>query len=380
MILTDEQIQIQGMVRDFARDKILPGAEARSRESRFPRAELDAMAELGLLGMLVPDEFGGAGLGYLSFVLAMEEIAAADGALSTILSVHSTPASTAILKFGSVQQKAEWLPKLTSGQIIGAFALTEPGAGSDAAALKTKAVRDGDGWIINGSKQFITSGKNGGMTIVFAVTDAAAGKKGISAFLVPPSTKGYVVTKIEDKMGQESSDTCALAFEDMRVPATAMLGAEGEGYKIALSNLEGGRLGIAAQSIGMARAAYEYALAYAQERKSFEKNIFDHQAVSFALSDMATKIEVARAMLHHTAALRDAGMPCTKEACMAKLFASEMAERVIHSAIEILGGYGYLSDYPLERIYRDARVCSIYEGTSNIQKLIIAREIAKGAA
>lgn len=380
MILTDEQIQIRDMVRDFAQHKIAPGADERSREFRFPREELSAMAELGLLGMLVPEDFGGAGLGYVPFVLAMEEIAAADGALSTIISVHSTPSSTAILKFGNTQQKAEWLPKMTSGEVIGAFALTEPGAGSDAAALKTKAVRDGGGWVINGSKQFITSGKNGGVTIVFAVTDPAGGKKGISAFLVPTDTKGYAVAKIEDKMGQSASDTCALSFEDMRVPASAMLGAEGEGYKIALSNLEGGRLGIAAQSIGMARAAYEYALSYAQERESFGKPIFDHQAVSFALSEMATKIEVARQMLHHTAALRDAGMPCTKEACMIKLFASEMAERVIHGAIEILGGYGYLSDYPLERIYRDARVCSIYEGTSNIQKLIIAREISKGAA
>lgn len=380
MILTDEQTQIRDMVRGFARDKIASGADSRSREACFPREELSAMAELGLLGMLVPEEFGGAGLGYLAFVLAMEEIAAADGALSTILSVHSTPVSTAILKFGNAQQKQHWLPKLAGGEIIGAFALTEPGAGSDASALRTKAVRDGDEWIINGSKQFITSGRNGGVTIVFAVTDPAAGKKGISAFLVSPDTKGYIVAKEEDKMGQQSSDTCALAFEDMRIPQQSMLGGEGEGYKIALSNLEGGRLGIAAQSVGMARAAYEYALNYAQERQSFGKSLFDHQAISFSLSEMATKIEVARQMLHHTAALRDAGLPCTKEACMTKLFASEMAERVIRDAMEVLGGYGYLSDYPLERIYRDARVCSIYEGTSNIQKLIIAREIAKEAA
>lgn len=281
MILSEEQTQIRDMVRDFAKSEIVPGADARSRECRFPRDELNAMAELGLLGMLVPEDFGGAGLGYMAFVLAMEEIAAADGALSTILSVHSTPVSTAILKYGSEVQKKEWLPRLTSGEIIGAFALTEPGAGSDAAALKTKAVKDGNDWIINGSKQFITSGKNGGVTIVFAMTDPAAGKKGVSAFLVPVDTKGYIVSKVEEKLGQHSSDTCSLVFEDMRVPAANMLGGEGEGYKIALSNLEGGRLGIAAQSIGMARAAYEYALGYAQERTSFGKAIFEHQAVAF---------------------------------------------------------------------------------------------------
>lgn len=380
MILSEEQIQIRDMVRDFARDKITPGADTRSREAHFPHTELAAMAELGLMGMLVPEEYGGSNTGYLSFVLTMEEIAAADGALSTILSVHSTPVSTALLKYGSAQQKEYWLPRLTGGEIIGAFALTEPGAGSDAASLKTKAIRDGDGWILNGSKQFITSGKHGGLTIVFAVTDPAAGKKGMSAFLVPTDTKGYIVSKVEEKMGQNSSDTCSLVFEDMHLPDEALLGEEGEGYKIALANLEGGRLGISAQSIGMARAAYEYALLYAQERESFGKKIFDHQAVAFTLSDMATQIEVARQMLHHTASLRDAGLSCTKEACMAKLFASEMAERVIREAMKILGGYGYLAEYPLERIMRDASVCSTYEGTSNIQRLIIGREILKDAA
>jgi hypothetical protein len=380
MILSDEQTIIRTMVRDFAQQTIAPGSDARSREARFPKEELAAMAELGLLGMLVPEELGGTGAGYISFVLAMEEIAAADGALSTILSVHSTPVSTAIVKFGNEAQKKEWLPKLTAGTIIGAFALTEPGAGSDAAALRTKAVKSGSDWVLNGSKQFITSGKNGGLTIVFAVTDPAAGKKGISAFLVPTDTKGYIVSKVEEKLGQHSSDTCSLVFEDMRISAENMLGAEGEGYKIALSNLEGGRLGIAAQAIGMARAAYDYALKYAQERETFGKKIFDHQAVAFTLSDMATQIEVARQMLHHTASLRDADLPCTKEACMAKLFASEMAERVIREAVKVLGGYGYLADYPLERILRDASVCSIYEGTSNIQRLIIGREIVKDAA
>lgn len=379
-MFSSEQTMIRDMVRELAQQKIAPGAESRSREARFPKEELRAMAELGLLGMLIPEEWGGANSGYLSFVLAMEEIAAADGAVSTIMSVHSTPVSTALLKYGNDVQKEKWLRKLSGGEIIGAFALTESGAGSDASAMRTKAVKEGGDWIINGSKQFITSGKNGGLTIVFSVTDPAAGKKGISAFLVPTDTKGYVVAKVEEKMGQHASDTCALVFEDIRIPAANMLGSEGEGYKIALANLEGGRLGIAAQAIGMARAAYEYALNYAQERESFGKKIFDHQAVGFALADMATQIEVARQMLHHTARLRDAGMPCTKEACMAKLFASEMADRVIREALQVLGGYGYLADYPLGRILKDASVCSIYEGTSNIQRLIIGREIIKGVA
>ncbi len=378
MILTDEQIMIRDTVRNFARSSVLPDAEKRSKNRTFPKDILNEMATLGLLGMLVPEEYDGSASGYLSFTLAMEEIAAADGALSTIMSVHSTPCTTALIKFGNDDQKERFLKPMARGEFIGAFALTEAGAGSDAAALKTKAVRDGDEWIINGAKQFITSGKNGGMTLVFAVTDASAGKKGISAFLVPTDTKGYSVSKIEEKFGQHASDTCALNFDDMRIPAANMLGAEGEGYKIALSNLEGGRLGISAQAIGMARAAYEYALSYAQERETFGKPILQHQSVGFKLADMATQIELARTMLHHVANLRDHILPCTKEACMVKLFASEMAEKVIHDAMQILGGYGYLDDHPLARIYADARVCSIYEGTSDIQRLVIGREILKG--
>jgi alkylation response protein AidB-like acyl-CoA dehydrogenase len=266
---------------------------------------------------------------------------------------------------------------MARGEWIGAFALTEPGAGSDASAMTTRAVRDGDDYIINGAKQFITSGKNGHVTIVFAVTDPAAGKRGISAFIVPTTTPGYSVARVEEKMGQHSSDTCALVFSDMRIPVTNRLGDEGQGYAIALANLEGGRLGIAAQSIGMARAAYDAALQYAQDRKTFGEKLIDHQAVAFKLADMATQIEVARQMLHHTARLRDAGVPCKKEACMAKLFASEMAEKVIHDAIQIHGGYGYLKDFPLERLYRDCRVSTIYEGTSDIQRMVIAREIVK---
>ena len=377
MILSDEQEMIRDMVRDFAQAQILPGAQDRSKNRTFPKDQIKQMAELGLLGMLVPEEFGGSASGYLSFVLAMEEIAAADGALSTILSVHSSPCTTALVKFGNDDQKQRFLKPMARGDFIGAFALTESGAGSDASAISTRAVKDGNDWVINGSKQFITSGKNGGMTLIFAVTDPKAGKKGISAFLVPTGTPGYSVSKIEEKFGQHASDTCALSFDDMRIANENMLGAEGEGYKIALSNLEGGRLGISAQAIGMARAAYEFALEYAKERTSFGKPLTQHQALQFRLSDMATKIEMARVMLHHVAALRDADMPCTKEACMIKLYASEMAEEVIREAMQVLGGYGYLEDYPLARIYADARVCSIYEGTSDIQRLVIGREILK---
>lgn len=375
-MLNEELSLIQTTVRDLAHGQIAPGAASRDRDHTFPKAELAAMAELGLLGMLIPEEWDGAEAGHLAFVLAVEEIAAADGALSTILSVHTSPSSTCILKYGTDAQKEKFLKPMARGEMIGAFALTEPEAGSDASAMKTRAVKDGDHYIINGTKQFITSGKNGHITIVFAVTDPAAGKKGISAFIVSQETPGYIVARVEEKMGQNSSDTCALGFENMRVPAANLLGEEGQGYGIALANLEGGRLGIAAQSIGMARAAYEAALQYAQDRKSFGKKLMEHQAVAFKLADMAMQIEVARQMLHHTARLRDATIPCKKEACMAKLFASEMAEKVIHDAIQIHGGYGYLKDFPLERIYRDCRVSTIYEGTSDIQRLVIAREIA----
>jgi alkylation response protein AidB-like acyl-CoA dehydrogenase len=377
-MLIEEQKLIQTMAHDLARDKIAPGAAVRDRDAIFPKDELRAMADLGLLGMLIPEDYDGSGTGYLSFVLAIEEIAAADGAISTIMSVHSSPSSTCILQSGSDIQKENFLKPMARGDMISAFALTEPGAGSDASAMTTRAVRDGHDYIINGTKQFITSGKNGQVAIVFAVTDPDAGKKGISAFIVPTDTPGYHVARVEEKMGQHSSDTCALNFDNMLISSENRLGEEGQGYAIALANLEGGRLGIAAQSIGMARAAYEAALQYAQERKTFGVTLMNHQAVAFKLADMAMQIEVARQMLHHTARLRDAQIPCKKEACMAKLFASEMAERVIHDAIQIHGGYGYLKDFPLERIYRDARVSTIYEGTSDIQRMVIAREIVKG--
>lgn len=373
MLLTDTQEQIRDAVRDFAQERLAPGAAKRDREHAFPRAELTEMGELGFLGMLVPEEWGGSDLGMVAYALALEEIAAGDGACSTIVSVHSSVGCVPILRFGTEDQKRRFLPKMASGDWIGGFALTEPQAGSDASALKTRARLDGDHYVIDGSKQFITSGKNGSVVIVFAVTDPTAGKKGISAFIVPTDTPGYEVMTVEHKLGQHSSDTCALAFTNMRVPVENRLGAEGEGYKIALANLEGGRIGIAAQAVGMARAAFEAARDYAKERITFGKPIAEHQAVAFRLADMATKIETARQMVLHAAALREAGKPCLTEASMAKLVASEMAEEVCSAAIQIHGGYGYLADYPVERIYRDVRVCQIYEGTSEVQRLVIAR-------
>lgn len=373
MLLSDTQEQIRDAARQFVQERLAPGAAARDREHAFPRAELAEMGELGFLGMLVPEEWGGSNLGTVAYALALEEIAAGDGACSTIVSVHSSVGCVPILRFGTEEQKKRFLPKMAAGEWIGGFALTESQAGSDASALKTRARRDGDHYVIDGSKQFITSGKNGSVVIAFAITDPSAGKKGISAFIVPTDTPGYEVVSVEHKLGQHSSDTCALAFTNMRIPVENRLGDEGQGYKIALANLEGGRIGIAAQSVGMARAAFEAACAYAKERITFGKPIIEHQAVAFRLADMATKIETARQMVLHAAALREAGKPCLTEASMAKLVASEMAEQVCSAAIQIHGGYGYLADYPVERIYRDVRVCQIYEGTSDVQRLVIAR-------
>ncbi|MCM2477565.1 acyl-CoA dehydrogenase [Rhizobium sp. CG5] len=375
MLLDDLQEQIRDTVRDFATNRLAPGAAARDRNSAFPRAELTELGELGFLGMLVTEEYGGSETGTVAYALALEEIAAADGACSTIVSVHSSVGCVPILRFGTEDQKARFLPKMASGEWIGGFALTEAQAGSDASALRTRARLDGDHYIIDGSKQFITSGKNGKVIIVFAVTDPEAGKKGISAFIVPTETPGYNVVSVEHKLGLHGSDTCALAFDGMRIPVENRLGAEGEGYRIALANLEGGRIGIASQAVGMARAAFEAATAYAKERKSFGKAIIEHQAVGFSLADMATQIEAARQLVLHAASLRDAGRPCLTEASMAKLFASEMAEKVCSAAIQVHGGYGYLADYPVERIYRDVRICQIYEGTSEVQRLVIARQL-----
>jgi len=376
MIATEEQQLIRDTARSFARERLAPNAAAWDRDHHFPADVLAEMGQLGFLGMVVPHDWDGAGTDYVSYAMAVMEVAAGCGAVSTIMSVHNSVGCMPILAYGTEAQKERFLKPMARGEKIGCFCLTEPEAGSDAASIKTRARKDGDFYVINGAKQFISSAKNGHVAIVFAVTDPAAGKKGISAFIVPTDTPGFTVVRVEDKLGQHLSDTCQLAFEDMRVPAANLLGREGEGLKIALANLEGGRLGIAAQSVGMARSAFDHALAYARERKQFGKPIIEHQAVAFRLADMATSIEVAEQMVLHVASLRDAGRPCLKEASMAKLFASEAAERVCSDAIQIHGGYGYLADFPVERIYRDVRVCQIYEGTSDIQRLVIARSLA----
>ena len=374
-MLTPEQTLIRDIARSFAREKLLPYAEKWSRERAVPRDALREMGELGFLGMLVPEDFGGADVGQVAYTLALEEIAAGDGACSTIMSVHNSVACLPILRFGTDAQKQKYLGPLARGEMIGGFALTEPQAGSDASNLKTRARRDGDHWVLSGSKQFITSGKTAGVLIVFAITDPDAKKNNMSAFIVPTDLPGFEVVRVEAKLGQHASDTCQIAFNDMRLPADLLLGKEGEGYGIALSNLEGGRIGIAAQAVGMARAAFEAARDYARERTAFGKTIIEHQAVAFRLADMKTQVSVAREMVLCAARKREAGEPCLTEACMAKLFATEMAERVCSDAIQTFGGYGYLEDFPVERIWRDVRVCQIYEGTSDVQRIVIARDL-----
>lgn len=372
-MLTQDQTLIRDAVRAFVQEQIWPHAARWDKEHHFPKDVHRGLAELGCYGICVPEAWGGAGLDYTTLAVVLEEIAAGDGGTSTVISVTNCPVNAILMAYGNEEQKRQWLTPLAQGQMLGAFCLTEPHVGSDASALRTTATKDGDHVVINGDKQFITSGQHGDVAIVIAVTDKAAGKKGMSAFIVPTNTPGYVVARLEDKLGQHSSDTAQIRLEHCRIPASHRIGREGEGYKIALSALEGGRIGIAAQSVGMARSAYECALNYAKQRESFGQPIFNHQAVSFRLAEMATQIEAARALVMHAAALRDAGQPCLKEAAMAKLFASEMAERVCSDAIQVHGGYGYVSDFPVERIYRDVRVCQIYEGTSDIQKIIIAR-------
>jgi alkylation response protein AidB-like acyl-CoA dehydrogenase len=376
MEASETQALIRDTARDFARTRLAPGAAMRDRESRFPAAEIAEMGALGFMGMLVPDEWGGTGADHVAYAMAIEEVAAADGACSTIMSVHNSVVCMPVLRFGDVAQKERFLRPLARGAMLGCFCLTEPQAGSDASALQTRARRDGDHWVLDGTKQFVTSGARADLAIVFAVTDPAGGKRGISAFLVPTSSPGWAVARLEDKLGQRASDTAQIRLDGVRVPADMMLGAEGEGYRIALANLEGGRIGIAAQAVGMARAAHEAALAYAKERHSFGQPLVAHQAVAFRLADMATRIAAARLLVLDAARKRDAGAPCLTEASMAKLFASEIAEKVCSDAIQIHGGYGYLADFPVERIYRDVRVCQIYEGTSDIQRLVIARALA----
>lgn len=377
MILSEQHQMIRDALREFAQQQLQPHAATWDRERRFPREALQQLAQLGAFGIAVPEADGGAGLDYLALALVIEEIAAGDGGTSTVISVNNCPVCSIGMSYADEAQKTQWLRPLARGDMLGAFALTEPHAGSDASALRTSARRDGDYYVLNGVKQFITSGKNADVCIVMAVTDKAAGKRGISAFWVPTNTPGYVVARVEDKLGQHSSDTAQILLEDCRVPAANRIGAEGMGYKIALSGLEGGRIGIAAQAVGMARAAFEAALAYAKDRESFDRPLFDHQAVQFRLADMATQIEAARQLVWHAASLKDAGVPCLKEAAMAKLYASEMAEKVCSDALQIHGGYGYLADFPVERIYRDVRVCQIYEGTSDIQKILIGRSLAQ---
>ena len=376
MLLNQDQEMIRDALRDFVREQITPHAARWDKEHEFPKDVHQGLAALGAYGICVPEELGGAGLDYVSLALVLEEIAAGDGGTSTVISVTNCPVNAILMKYGNAGQQEQWLRPLAQGQMLGAFCLTEPHVGSDASALRTTAVRDGGDYVINGVKQFITSGKNGDVAIVIAVTDKAAGKKGMSAFIVPTRNPGYQVARLEDKLGQHSSDTAQINFENCRIPAANLIGAEGEGYRIALSALEGGRIGIAAQSVGMARAAFECALQYSKERESFGQPIFNHQAVGFRLAECATQIEAARQLIWHAASLRDAGLPCLKEAAMAKLFASEMAERVCSAAIQTLGGYGVVSDFPVERIYRDVRVCQIYEGTSDVQKILIQRALA----
>ncbi len=376
MLLSEDHIAVQDAVRSYVQAEIAPHAAAWDKGHHFPAAQLKGLAALGCYGVAVPEAWGGAGLDYLALSLILEEVAAGCGATSTVISVNNCPVCSILMAYGNDDQKERFLKPLARGDMLGAFCLTEPHVGSEAGGLKTTAVRDGNDYVLNGVKQFITSGKNGDVAIVMAVTDKAAGKKGISAFIVPTKTPGYTVARIEDKLGQHASDTAQILFENCRVAAANLLADEGMGLKIALSGLEGGRIGIASQAVGMARAAFEAALAYSKVRTSFGQPIFQHQAVQFKLADMATQIEVARQMIHHAAALKDAGRPCLKEAAMAKLFASEMAERVCSDAIQVHGGYGYVSDFPVERIYRDVRVCQIYEGTSEVQKILIGRALA----
>ena len=376
MLLSEDHIAVQDAVRAYVQDRIAPKAAEWDKSHHFPKAELKGLAELGCYGVAVPTEYDGAGLDYLALALIIEEIAAGDGATSTIVSVTNCPVCSILIAWGSEAQKQLWLKPLARGEMLGAFCLTEPHVGSEAGGLKTTAVKDGGDYVLNGVKQFITSGKEGDVAIVMAVTDKAAGKKGISAFIVPTATPGYTVARLEEKTGQHASDTAQILFDNCRVPAASLIGEEGQGLKIALSGLEGGRIGIASQSVGMARAAFDAALAYSKQRESFGKPIFEHQALQFRLADMATEIEVARQMIHHAASLKDAGRPCLKEAAMAKLFASEMAERVCSAAIQIHGGYGYVTDFPVERIWRDVRVCQIYEGTSDVQRILIGRALA----
>ena len=374
-LYTEDQRMIRDAARAFATEMLAPNAAQWDHDAHLPDAIVAQLGELGLLGMIVPQELGGSYTDYVAYALAMEEVAAGDAACATMMSVHNSVGCGPILGFGTPVQKDRWLADMAAGRVIGAFCLTEPQAGSEANNLRTRAeLRDGK-WVLNGAKQFVTNGQRAGVAIVFAMTDPEAGKRGISAFLVPTDTPGFIVGKPEKKMGIRASDTCPITFENCAIPEENLLGNRGEGLKIALSNLEGGRIGIAAQALGIARAAFDKARRYAGERVQFGKPIAEHQAIQQKLADMATQINAARLLVHHAAKLRTAGLPCLSEASQAKLFASEMAERVCSDAIQIHGGYGYLVDYEVERHYRDARITQIYEGTSEVQRMVIAREL-----
>jgi butyryl-CoA dehydrogenase len=375
-MLTDEQVMIRDMARDYAQSRLAPGAAAREKAGAIEPEVVSELGELGFLGMTIDPDWGGAGADYVSYALALIEIAAGDGSVSTMVSVHNAPVCAVLDKFASDDQKERWLKPLASGERIGSFALTEAQAGSDAANLKSRAMRTNEGYTVNGTKQFISSARIGKTTVLFAMTDPEKAKKGMSCFVVDNAAPGFGVVRVEEKLGQKASDSCALAFEDMKVPFEDRIGEEGQGYAIALSSLESGRIGIAAQATGLALAAYDRALAYAKERTAFGRPIFELQAVQFRLAEMATDLEASRQLVLNAARMKDRGEPCLKEACMAKLFCAQAAERVTSEAIQVLGGYGYLADYEVERMYRDQKVCQIYEGTNDIQKLIIARQIA----
>jgi len=375
--LSDEQRMIRDMARDFAQAELRPHAGQWEEEGWIPDAVVAKLGELGLLGMVVPEEWGGSYSDYVAYALAMEEIAAGCASTATLMSVHNSVGCGPILAWGSDAQKKQWLPDMAAGRKIGCFCLTEPQAGSEANNLRTRAVLKDGRWVLNGNKQFVTNGKRAAVAIVFAVTDPELGKKGLSAFIVPTDTRGFNPQKLEQKLGIKASDTCAIVLEDCAIPEDHLLGARGKGLAIALSNLEGGRIGIAAQALGIARAAFEASVAYAKERTQFGKKLIEHQSIANMLADMHTRINAARLLILHAARMRSEGIPCLSEASQAKLYASELAEWVCSKAIQIHGGYGYLHDYPVERHYRDARITQIYEGTSEIQRLLIARNLSE---
>lgn len=372
---TEEQQMMRKMVRDFAEREVAPAVERMEKEDRFPEELIKKMGELGLMGIPIPEQYGGAGMDFTSYITAIHELSRVSGSVGVILSVHTSVGTNPILYFGTEEQKKTYIPKLASGEYVGAFALTEPGAGSDAGGLRTRAIKDGDHYVLNGSKVFITNGTNANTFIVFARTDPEAGSKGISAFIVERETPGFEVGKKEKKMGMHGSGTVQLNFDQCRIPVGQLLGEEGEGFKIAMANLDIGRIGIAAQSLGILEAAVEQSVAYAKEREQFGKPIAQQQGVSFKLADMATALEASKLLTYNAASLRSSGIACGKEASMAKRYASEAAMNASIEAVQIHGGYGYTEDYDVERLFRDAKVCEIYEGTNEIQRMVISKHL-----